>query len=143
MTVHACVCVGVHNSSDSLLCKCTLCEWVFKSTWTFICADMYLLVNGNSLLILFILSVFMTHPPYRVNTTKILTVCGCWCVCRTDDVSSVGDRLLSTEEQVTLITESMSVTSTDQEKLLLLNRNTELRRVNKEVKHQTELQIHI
>uniref|UniRef100_A0A665TR93 Uncharacterized protein n=1 Tax=Echeneis naucrates TaxID=173247 RepID=A0A665TR93_ECHNA len=51
----------------------------------------------------------------------------------TQDVTPVGDRLLSTEEQVTLITESMSVTSTDQEKLLLLNKNTELRRVNKEV----------
>nr|XP_046261966.1 uncharacterized protein si:ch211-153b23.7 isoform X2 [Scatophagus argus] len=51
----------------------------------------------------------------------------------TEDVSPVGDRLLSTEEQVTLITESMTVTSTDQEKLLLLNRNTELRRVNKEL----------
>lgn len=44
-----------------------------------------------------------------------------------------GDRLLSAEEQVTLITESMTVTSNDQEKLLLLNKNTELRRVNKEV----------
>ncbi|XP_029368856.1 uncharacterized protein LOC115050330 isoform X2 [Echeneis naucrates] len=51
----------------------------------------------------------------------------------TEDVTPVGDRLLSTEEQVTLITESMSVTSTDQEKLLLLNKNTELRRVNKEL----------
>ncbi|XP_044061493.1 uncharacterized protein si:ch211-153b23.7 isoform X2 [Siniperca chuatsi] len=51
----------------------------------------------------------------------------------TEDVSPVGDRLLSTEEQVTLITESMSVTSNDQEKLLLLNKNTELRRVNKEL----------
>ncbi|XP_020503566.1 TNFAIP3-interacting protein 3 [Labrus bergylta] len=51
----------------------------------------------------------------------------------TAEVSPVGDRLLSTEEQVTLITESMSVTSADQEKLLLLNRNTELRRVNKEL----------
>lgn len=50
-------------------------------------------------------------------------------------MSPVGDRLLSTEEQVTLITESMTVTSTDQEKLLLLNKNTELRRVNKEVQH--------
>lgn len=55
------------------------------------------------------------------------------CVYRTQDVSPAGDRLLSTEEQVTLITESMTVTSTDQEKLLLLNKNTELRRVNKEV----------
>lgn len=45
----------------------------------------------------------------------------------------MGGRLLSTEEQVTLITESMTVTSTDQEKLLLLNKNTELRRVNKEL----------
>ncbi|XP_016894614.1 uncharacterized protein LOC103391189 isoform X1 [Cynoglossus semilaevis] len=45
----------------------------------------------------------------------------------------VGDRLLSTEEQVTLITESMTVSSTDQEKVLLLNKNTELRRVNKEL----------
>ncbi|AWP11760.1 Hypothetical protein SMAX5B_018949 [Scophthalmus maximus] len=44
-----------------------------------------------------------------------------------------GSWLLSTEEQVTLITESMTVTSADQEKLLLLNRNTELRRVNKEL----------
>ncbi|XP_029021945.1 uncharacterized protein si:ch211-153b23.7 [Betta splendens] len=51
----------------------------------------------------------------------------------TEDGGPVGDRLLSTEEQVTLITESMTVTSTDQEKLLLLNRNTELRRVNKEL----------
>ncbi|KAM8733741.1 uncharacterized protein AB9X84_025382 [Acanthopagrus schlegelii] len=51
----------------------------------------------------------------------------------TEDVGPVGDRLLSTEEQVTLITESMTVTSTDQEKLLLLNKNTELRRVNKEL----------
>ncbi|XP_004541027.1 uncharacterized protein si:ch211-153b23.7 isoform X1 [Maylandia zebra] len=47
--------------------------------------------------------------------------------------SPVADRLLSTEEQVTLITESLTVTSTDQEKLLLLNKNTELRRVNKEL----------
>nr|XP_040031325.1 uncharacterized protein si:ch211-153b23.7 [Gasterosteus aculeatus aculeatus] len=51
-----------------------------------------------------------------------------------EDVSPVGgSRLLSAEEQVTLITESMIVTSTDQEKLLLLNKNTELRRVNKEL----------
>lgn len=48
----------------------------------------------------------------------------------------MADRLLSTEEQVTLITESLTVTSTDQEKLLLLNKNTELRRVNKEVQHK-------
>lgn len=54
-------------------------------------------------------------------------------------MNSVGDRLLSTEEQVTLITESMTVTSTDQEKLLLLNKNTELRRVNKEVQHHVKL----
>lgn len=54
-------------------------------------------------------------------------------------MSPVGDRLLSTEEQVTLITESMTVTSTDQEKLLLLNKNTELRRVNKEVQHHSKL----
>ncbi|KAM7389605.1 hypothetical protein PAMP_023570 [Pampus punctatissimus] len=51
----------------------------------------------------------------------------------TEGVSPVGDRLLSVEEEVTLITESMTVTSTDQEKLLLLNKNTELRRVNKEL----------
>ncbi|TNM98655.1 uncharacterized protein isoform X1 [Takifugu rubripes] len=51
----------------------------------------------------------------------------------TEDPSPVGHRLLSTEEQVTLITESMTVTSNDQEKLLLLNKNTELRRVNKEL----------
>ena len=53
-------------------------------------------------------------------------------------MNPMGDRLLSTEEQFTLITESLTVTSTDQEKLLLLNKNTELRRVNKEVQHLTE-----
>uniref|UniRef100_A0A3B5AU73 Uncharacterized LOC103359159 n=1 Tax=Stegastes partitus TaxID=144197 RepID=A0A3B5AU73_9TELE len=51
----------------------------------------------------------------------------------TEDVGPTGNRLLSTEEQVTLITESLTVTSTDQEKLLLLNKNTELRKVNKEL----------
>ncbi|XP_024863372.1 uncharacterized protein si:ch211-153b23.7 [Kryptolebias marmoratus] len=51
----------------------------------------------------------------------------------TENASPVDDRLLSTDEQVTLITESLTVTSTDQEKLLLLNKNTELRRVNKEL----------
>ncbi|KAM9741869.1 uncharacterized protein ACNS7B_012808 isoform 1-T1 [Menidia menidia] len=50
-----------------------------------------------------------------------------------ETINPMGDRLLSTEEQVTLITESLTVTSTDQEKLLLLNKNTELRRVNKEL----------
>lgn len=60
-------------------------------------------------------------------------VCVRVCVCRTGVAGPVGDRLLSTEEQVTLITESMTVSSTDQEKVLLLNKNTELRRVNKEV----------
>uniref|UniRef100_A0A3P9H5X8 Uncharacterized protein n=1 Tax=Oryzias latipes TaxID=8090 RepID=A0A3P9H5X8_ORYLA len=52
---------------------------------------------------------------------------------RGEGLNPTGDRLLSTEEQVTLITESITVTSTDQEKLLLLNKNTELRRVNKEL----------
>ncbi|KAM6923693.1 uncharacterized protein FYW49_006144 [Xenentodon cancila] len=51
----------------------------------------------------------------------------------TGDMSPMGDGLLSTDEQITLITESLTVTSTDQEKLLLLNKNTELRRVNKEL----------
>ncbi|XP_037318498.2 uncharacterized protein si:ch211-153b23.7 [Pungitius pungitius] len=50
-----------------------------------------------------------------------------------DASPAAGGRLLSAEEPVTLITESMTVTSTDQEKLLLLNKNTELRRVNKEL----------
>ncbi|KAL4648848.1 TNFAIP3-interacting protein 3-like [Arapaima gigas] len=43
------------------------------------------------------------------------------------------DSASAEEEQVTLITESMPVTSADEEKLLLLNRNTELRRINKEL----------
>lgn len=59
-------------------------------------------------------------------------------LCRTRDAGPAGTRLLSTEEQVTLITESMTVTSGDQEKLLLLNKNTELRRVNKEVRRGVE-----
>ncbi|XP_056149039.1 uncharacterized protein si:ch211-153b23.7 [Lampris incognitus] len=57
---------------------------------------------------------------------------------RVEDEGVVGERLLSGEEQVTLITESMSVTSSDQEKLLLLNKNTELRRVNKELMRLNE-----
>uniref|UniRef100_W5NCG5 Si:ch211-153b23.7 n=1 Tax=Lepisosteus oculatus TaxID=7918 RepID=W5NCG5_LEPOC len=54
-----------------------------------------------------------------------------------------GERLLSGEEQVTLITESMSVTSADEEKLLLLNKNTELRRLNKELMKLNEEWDHI
>ncbi|CAB1337725.1 unnamed protein product, partial [Coregonus sp. 'balchen'] len=51
---------------------------------------------------------------------------------RAEEIVPAGERLLSGEDQGSLITDSMSVTSADQEKLLLLNRNTELRRVNKE-----------
>ncbi|XP_052371644.1 uncharacterized protein si:ch211-153b23.7 [Oncorhynchus keta] len=50
-----------------------------------------------------------------------------------EEIVPAGERLLSGEDQGSLITDSMSVTSADQEKLLLLNRNTELRRVNKEL----------
>ncbi|KAG7464938.1 hypothetical protein MATL_G00170860 [Megalops atlanticus] len=60
-----------------------------------------------------------------------------------DAVSQGGDRLLSEEEPVTLITESMSVTSGDEEKLLLLNKNTELRRLNKELMKLNEDWDHI
>ncbi|XP_066571449.1 TNFAIP3-interacting protein 1 [Amia ocellicauda] len=56
---------------------------------------------------------------------------------------SRGERLLSEEEQVTLITESMSVTSADEEKLLLLNKNTDLRRLNKELMKLNEEWDHI
>ncbi|CAL9706856.1 unnamed protein product [Knipowitschia caucasica] len=42
------------------------------------------------------------------------------------------------DEHVTLITDSMTVTSADQEKLLLLDKNTELRRINKEVMRLNE-----
>lgn len=124
---NACVCVGVHNSCNSILCKCTLWEWVFKSTLVFFCVGMCLLINGKSLVTAFITTLFIVHFLSHVRWHRL-------CACRTEDVSPVGDRLLSTEEQVTLITESMTVTSNDQEKLLLLNKNTELRRVNKEVK---------
>lgn len=44
---NACVCVGVHNSCNSILCKCTLWEWVFKSTLVFFCVGMCLLINGK------------------------------------------------------------------------------------------------
>ncbi|KAG5264017.1 hypothetical protein AALO_G00271210 [Alosa alosa] len=51
-----------------------------------------------------------------------------------EEEEEVGsEHLLSTEEQVTLITDSMSVTSADEEKLQLLNKNMELRRINKEL----------
>ncbi|KAM6977617.1 uncharacterized protein FYW47_002390 [Aplochiton taeniatus] len=55
-----------------------------------------------------------------------------------EEVAPMDQALLSKEEQVTLITESMSVTSADQEKLLLLNKNTELRRVNNELMRLNE-----
>ncbi|XP_076878939.1 uncharacterized protein LOC143527541 [Brachyhypopomus gauderio] len=54
-----------------------------------------------------------------------------------------GETLLSGEEQLTLITESMSVTTADEEKLQLLNRNTELRRLNKELMKLNEDWDHI
>lgn len=143
MTGHAFVCVGVHNSSNSILCKCTLCEWVYKSILTFFCVYMNSLINENLLLMFFIMSLFMAHILCVCVHAHIYGVA----VCRTEDVSPAGNRLLSTEEQVTLITESMTVTSTDQEKLLLLNKNTELRRVNKEVQHHCKLnssqQVHV
>jgi hypothetical protein len=60
-----------------------------------------------------------------------------------EEIVPAGERLLSGEDQGSLITDSMSVTSADQEKLLLLNRNTELRRVNKEVTHKTTPQLTI
>ncbi|CAL8355587.1 unnamed protein product [Merluccius merluccius] len=49
------------------------------------------------------------------------------------DVCDGGERMVSAKENFSLNTESMSVTSSDQEKLLLLNKNTELRRVNQEL----------
>ncbi|KAM3612119.1 uncharacterized protein V6R79_003188 [Siganus canaliculatus] len=79
----------------------------------------------------FIVALLMSHSLSVCACVSSRSAC-CY-VCRADGVSPLGDRLLSTEEQVTLITESMTVTSTDQEKLLLLNKNTELRRVNKEL----------
>lgn len=54
-------------------------------------------------------------------------------VCRQVEDLAQTQGLISGKEQVTLITESMSITSADQEKLQLLNKNTELRRLNKEV----------
>ncbi|XP_051514214.1 uncharacterized protein LOC127417959 isoform X2 [Myxocyprinus asiaticus] len=53
------------------------------------------------------------------------------------------ETLLSGEEQVTLITESMSITSADEEKLQLLNKNTELCRLNKELMKLNEEWDHI
>ncbi|XP_028816269.1 TNFAIP3-interacting protein 1 isoform X2 [Denticeps clupeoides] len=53
------------------------------------------------------------------------------------------ERLISGEEQVTLITDSMSITPADEEKLRLLNKNTELRRLNKELMKLNEDWDHI
>lgn len=63
-----------------------------------------------------------------------------WCACffrQVEDLGQTERRAVSGEEQLTLITESMSITSADQEKLQLLNKNTELRRLNKEVEYNT------
>ncbi|XP_075429131.1 uncharacterized protein LOC142467389 isoform X2 [Ascaphus truei] len=45
----------------------------------------------------------------------------------------MADNRLDSDGQGTVITESMSVTVSDEEKLLLLNKNTELRRLNNEL----------
>ncbi|XP_031443405.1 sarcolemmal membrane-associated protein [Clupea harengus] len=60
-----------------------------------------------------------------------------------DEEEAQGVRLLSAEEQVTLITDSMSVSSADEEKLQLLNKNMELRRINKELMKLNEDWDHI
>lgn len=57
----------------------------------------------------------------------------CFVYRQVEDVAQT-EVIFSGEEQFTLITESMSITSSDEEKLQLLNKNTELRRLNKEVK---------
>lgn len=64
-------------------------------------------------------------------------------VCRQVADLAQTERLVSEEEQLTLITESMSITSADQEKLQLLNKNTELRRLNKEVRSNQHHNKHI
>ncbi|XP_043112448.1 periplakin-like [Puntigrus tetrazona] len=60
-----------------------------------------------------------------------------------EEEAAQGESLLSGEEQLTLITESMSITSSDEEKLQLLNKNTELRRLNKELMKLNEEWDHI
>ncbi|XP_041076993.1 uncharacterized protein LOC121295931 isoform X2 [Polyodon spathula] len=64
-----------------------------------------------------------------------------------EETEGHGRRLISsgndTEENVTIISESMTVTSADEEKLLLLNRNTDLRRLNKELMKLNEEWDHI
>lgn len=93
------------------------------------------LINGNPFLMFLIVILFKANS---ISSSGMYACVNSICVsvCRVQEESPVADRLLSTEEQVTLITESLTVTSTDQEKLLLLNKNTELRRVNKEVQHR-------
>lgn len=73
---------------------------------------------------------FQNQAFNRIDSEKGLRVIVLFC--RVEDLAQT-DRLISGEEQLTLITESMSITSADQEKLQLLNKNTELRRLNKEV----------
>ncbi|XP_058857263.1 TNFAIP3-interacting protein 3-like isoform X1 [Acipenser ruthenus] len=64
-----------------------------------------------------------------------------------EETEGHGRHLISsgndTEENVTIISESMTVTSADEEKLLLLNRNTDLRRLNKELMKLNEEWDHI
>lgn len=59
-----------------------------------------------------------------------------------EDTAQVESSLCGGEE-LTLITESMSITSSDEEKLQLLNKNTELRRLNKELMKLNEEWDHI
>ncbi|KAA0709080.1 hypothetical protein E1301_Tti021269 [Triplophysa tibetana] len=60
-----------------------------------------------------------------------------------ESTAQVEQSLVSGEEHLTLITESMSITSSDEEKLQLLNKNTELKRLNKELMKLNEEWDHI
>lgn len=75
----------------------------------------------------------------KINGSQINSV-HCVCCRPGESTAQVEQSLVSGEEHLTLITESMSITSSDEEKLQLLNKNTELRRLNKEVlKHALSL----
>ncbi|XP_063791671.1 uncharacterized protein LOC134947590 [Pseudophryne corroboree] len=65
------------------------------------------------------------EPSYELDGSTCLP-------CKVHMAPVSGDRLDS-ESQRTVITESMSVTASDEEKLQLLNKNTELRRLNAEL----------
>lgn len=69
-----CICVGVHNSCYSIHCKCTLCEWVFESTWLSSVRSCFCLII-EILFLMFIIRTFIFGTQYPQFLCVCVSVC--------------------------------------------------------------------